>query len=126
MHIYILAISIIMLNFVLSGMILYNITVSIENSVAEEWLQWVKEVHIPEVMSTGFFLRNQVARLLNEIENGGTTYALQYTCRNLQDLQEYQNEHEPEILAKQIERYPNKLVYFASMLEVVGIDVERS
>lgn len=106
-------------------MILYNITVSIENSVAEEWLQWAKEVHIPEVMETGFFLRNQIARLLNEIENGGTTYALQYTCRNLQDLEEYQTEHEPGILAKQMDRYPNKLVYFASMLEIVGTDVER-
>ncbi|RDV12546.1 DUF4286 family protein [Pontibacter diazotrophicus] len=107
-------------------MILYNITINIENGVAEEWLQWMKEVHIPEVMSKGYFLNNQVARLINEIDNGGTTYAVQYYCRSMQDLEEYQREHAPALESKHIERYEGKFVVFSSMLEVVGTDVERA
>lgn len=106
-------------------MIIYNVTINIDNSVAEEWLGWMKSTHIPEVMATGYFLNNQIARLLNEEDNGGVTYAVQYTCRNLEDLEEYQREHAPELQAKVLERYPEKFVAFRSLLEIVGRDVER-
>ncbi|MFT2010798.1 DUF4286 family protein [Pontibacter sp. 13R65] len=106
-------------------MILYNITVNVENSVAEEWLDWMINVHIPEMMATGYFLRNQVSRLLNEVENGGVTYAVQFFCRNLDDLQEYQRDHAPELQEKHTNRYGEKALSFRSLLEVIGTDVER-
>ena len=106
-------------------MILYNVTVSVENTVAEEWLQWMKEVHIPEVMGTGFFLNNQICRLMTEVDNGGTTYAVQYTCRNIQDLEEYQRDHAPALQAKTTNRYGEKALAFRSILEVIAKDVER-
>ncbi len=53
-------------------MILYNVTVNIDNSVREDWLEWMQLIHIPEVMATGFFVSNQIARLINEEDNGGT------------------------------------------------------
>ncbi|MBF9252941.1 DUF4286 family protein [Pontibacter sp. 172403-2] len=106
-------------------MILYNETINIDNTVAEEWLQWVKAVHIPDVMRTGYFLRNQICRLMDEVDNGGTTYAVQYTCRSLEDLEEYQRDHAPQIQERHMKRYEGKYVIFSSLLEVVGIDVER-
>ncbi|QCR24173.1 DUF4286 family protein [Pontibacter sp. SGAir0037] len=106
-------------------MILYNLTINIDNSVAEDWLAWMKEVHIPEVMATGYFLKNQIARLLDEVDNGGTTYAVQYTCRNLEDLEEYQRDHATALHNKHTERYKDKFVLFMSLLEIVGTDVER-
>ncbi|MEQ9302638.1 MAG: DUF4286 family protein, partial [Marinoscillum sp.] len=36
-------------------MILYNITVNVQEGVQEDWLNWMKAVHIPEVMQTGCF-----------------------------------------------------------------------
>jgi hypothetical protein len=43
-------------------MILYNVTVSIDESVEKEWLQWMKEVHIPDVMNTGLFVSSKICR----------------------------------------------------------------
>lgn len=106
-------------------MILYNETISIDNTVAEEWLQWMKEVHIPAVMNTGYFLGNQISRLMHEVANDGTTYAIQYTCRSLSDLEEYQREQASELDLRHHERYQGKYVVFRSMLEVVARDVER-
>ncbi|MDX5421554.1 MAG: DUF4286 family protein [Hymenobacteraceae bacterium] len=107
-------------------MILYNVTVNVEHSVADEWLQWMKETHIPEVMGTGFFLRNQICRLVNEIDNGGTTYAVQYYCRSLVDLEEYQRDHAPELQEKHLKRYGERALAFRTVLEVVAEDVERN
>ncbi|WP_299760247.1 DUF4286 family protein [uncultured Pontibacter sp.] len=106
-------------------MILYNETISIDNVVADEWLQWMKEVHIPAVMGTGFFLGNQISRLLHEVANDGTTYAVQYTCHSMNDLEEYQRDHAPKLDTRHHERYQGKYVIFRSMLEVVARDVER-
>lgn len=106
-------------------MILYNVTVNVENSVAEDWLTWMKEVHIPEVMATGYFLKNQICRMLDEVDNGGTTYAVQYFCRSLEDLEEYQRDHAPSLRAEQSNRYGEKALAFRTILEVVAVDVER-
>lgn len=107
-------------------MILYNITVSVDNSIAEEWLTWMKEVHIPEVMATGYFLRNQICRLLLEVENDATTYAVQYNCRSLEDLEEYQRDYAPDLQAKHTNRYGEKSLAFRTMLEVIAVDVEKN
>ena len=99
-------------------MIIYNVTINIENEVREEWLNWMKTVHIPEVMQTGYFLENKVCKLLVE-EEQGTTYSFQYTCANLEDLREYQKLHAPKLQKDVTDRYPNKFVAFRSILEVV-------
>jgi hypothetical protein len=107
-------------------MILYNVTVSIDTTVADEWLQWMKEVHIPEVMNTGYFLGNQICRVMADEDSGGMTYAVQYTCRSVEDLQEYQRDHSPKLQQKVNDRYAGKYASFRTMLEVVGVNVERT
>ena len=52
-------------------MILYNVTVKIDSEVHEEWLKWMLEVHIPEVMETGLFLDNRIAKVLLQDESDG-------------------------------------------------------
>ena len=100
-------------------MILYNVTINIDNEVAEEWLEWMQTVHIPEVMATTYFIKNQIARLLNEEDNGGTTYAVQYIARNMEDYEEYERDFAPELQAKHTERYQGKFVAFRTLLEIV-------
>jgi hypothetical protein len=53
-------------------MIIYNVTVNVDEDVAVEWLQWMKETHIPDVMKTGMFLESRICRVLAE-EAGGWT-----------------------------------------------------
>ena len=33
-------------------MIIYNVTVKIEHVIANQWLLWLKNVHIPELIAT--------------------------------------------------------------------------
>ena len=33
-------------------MIIYNVTVKIEAEAADEWVKWMKEEHMPELMKT--------------------------------------------------------------------------
>jgi hypothetical protein len=99
-------------------MILYNVTTSIEPAVADEWLEYMRSTHIPEVMDTGFFIKSQLLRLLNE-EEGGITYASQYYCISLEHLEEYQTICAPALRADLDKHFAGKYASFRTTLEVV-------
>ena len=99
-------------------MIIYNVTINIDNDVHDEWLQWMKEKHIPDVMATGYFLENRLCKVLVE-EEQGTTYSFQYTCANMEDLREYQRLYAPRLQKDVSDRYANKFVAFRTLLEVL-------
>ena len=101
-------------------MILYNVTVNIDNAVREDWLEWMQLIHIPDVMATGFFVSNQIARLIHEEDNGGTTYAVQYIARTMEELEEYQRDFAPALQREHQKRYEGKFVAFRTMLEIVA------
>jgi Domain of unknown function (DUF4286) len=99
-------------------MIVYNVTINVDADVAAEWLHWMKTVHIPDVMATGLFLDNRICRVLAE-EEGGLTYAVQYTAADMATLERYKAEHAPRLQAETQERYSGKLVAFRTVLEIV-------
>lgn len=99
--------------------ILYSETINIDKDVHDEWLTWMKEVHIPEMFTTGLFEEKRVLRLLNEDENNGVTYSFQFVLRNRKDLLRYQQEFENHFRSVLYHRYTNKLVDFVTVLEVI-------
>ena len=100
-------------------MILYSVTVNIDNGVHDEWLHWMKTEHIPDVLKTGLFVDNKILRLLTEVGNGGVTYSFQYYLRSMEDYVTYQERHAPRLQAEHARRYPDKFVAFRTLLEVV-------
>jgi hypothetical protein len=99
-------------------MIIYNVTVNIENDVREEWLNWMKSKHIPDVMSTGYFIDYKICKVLVD-EEQGTTYSIQYSCESHENLQEYQKLHAPRLQKEVADKYANKFVAFRTLLEVI-------
>lgn len=99
--------------------VLYNITISIDASVEKEWLKWMKEVHIPEVMQTGFFSENRICRMQDDAEQGGLTYAIQYVCNSMEDFQDYQANYAPALQAEHTQRYQGKFAAFRTVLEII-------
>jgi len=100
------------------GRIIYNVTVNIDDSVHDEWLRWMKEEHIPDVMNTGCFLENKICRILVN-EESGTSYSIQYTCESMEKLNEYRQKHAPRLQKEHSERYRDKFVAFRTLLEII-------
>lgn len=101
-------------------MILYNVTVNIDEDVEQDWINWMKEVHIPEVMNTGFFKDHRMLKMLSEgKDDTGATYAIQYSAETLTHLETYLNTVAPKIQKKSIIRYGTKLAAFRTVLEEV-------
>ena len=101
-------------------MIIYNVTVKIDSDVQQEWLDWMKEVHIPNVMNTGIFEEYRISRILELDEADGVTYAIQYLCKSLDDYETYRNQYAPALQQEHSDKYQNKFVAFRTLMEVVG------
>ena len=99
-------------------MIIYNVTVNINDEVHQEWLQWMKEVHVPDVMATGMFLANKICKVMVQ-EQSGTTYSIQYTCKNMETLEYYQEHFASKLQQEHSKKYEGKFVAFRTLLEVV-------
>ena len=99
-------------------MIIYNVTINIDNDIREEWLNWMRTVHIPDVMKTGFFLEYRICKVLVE-EEQGTTYSIQYSCASMKDMEDYQREHAQGFQKEISAKYGSKLVAFRTLLEVI-------
>ena len=85
-------------------MLVYNITVKVDNEIAQRWLQWQREVHIPEIMATNLFDDNKIFKLLEDDDNSSPTYVLQYFTETKENYNRYINEYAPAIREKALER----------------------
>lgn len=99
-------------------MIIYNITVKINPEVHDEWLNWMKTVHMPKVMLTERFQSNQIAKVLGQNETDGITYAIQYVCADMKTLHQYTITESPALEKEHLERYPDKFVFYTTLLEI--------
>lgn len=101
-------------------MILYNVTVNIDSDVEEDWVVWMRETHIPEVMSTGFFTEHRLMKMLSEAtDETGKTYAVQYMAESLDQLETYLNTVATKLQKASIVRYGTKMAAFRTVLEDV-------
>lgn len=100
-------------------MIIYNVTINIDDSVHDEWLNWMKNEHIPEVMNTGLFVENRILKILDDHDSGGVTYSIQYTCNSMSDYERYKENHASGLQAKTLAKYPDKFVAFRTLLEII-------
>lgn len=98
--------------------IIYNVTIKLDSQVNEEWLHWMKTVHLPEVMATGSFDSFQINRIIKD-EPDGITYAIQYVCPDMKTLHQYQVKHAQKLQAEHHQRYQGKFVAFRTLMEIL-------
>jgi hypothetical protein len=101
-------------------MLIYNVTVQVERSIAADWLQWLREEHIPRVMQTGCFLRYQVVKLLEPADEADPTYAVQYYVEGQALLNRYLEVHAAGLRAEGTARWGDRFVAFRTIMEVVN------
>lgn len=100
-------------------MIIYSVTVCVDESIEEEWVNWMRKTHIPEVMNTGKFVSCRFSKLVSHKEDGSRNYSAQYTCHSVKDLQDYKEFFGPELQKKTMEKFADKALAFRSELEII-------
>lgn len=100
-------------------MIVYNVTINIEDDIHDTWLNWMKNEHLPMVMDTGKFVRYAMFRILDrQDDETGVTYAIQYFAESMDDYLAYQSEHASALQAETNKYFEGKFAAFRTLLEL--------
>lgn len=101
-------------------MIYYNVTVKMDKDIEQEWLQWMKTKHIPDVMQTGDFTASRICKLLEQPdEDEEATYVIQYTCATLHKYNHYIMHYAEALRDEHNKKFKEKFVAFRTIMEEV-------
>jgi hypothetical protein len=102
-------------------MIVYSVQVVVDESVHDQWLKWMTETHMPDVMKTGCFTESNIYRMVAPAaeEGEGDTYVMQYHADSLEDYERYQISHAAILQAEHKEKFKGKFTAFRSLMEEV-------
>ncbi len=101
-------------------MIIYNVTCNVDAIREDEWVSWMRETHVPEVCATGCFHGATLLKLKYPIEDEGATYAVQYRCPSMQDLDQYLSDFAPALQKQHTEKFGSHVAAFRTILETLG------
>lgn len=97
-------------------MVLYNLTIIIDETINEEWQSWVKSAFIPQISETNLFISHRLLKVLNS-PNEGITYCLQFVAENKGKYETFASEHAPAIMDLHTQKFRNQCVSFSSLME---------
>ena len=98
-------------------MIIYSVTITIEAGIESEWIDWMNEVHVPDVLRTGCFSECRMHKMIGSDE---PTYVMQYRCRFLEDYHRYQKNFAPALQKEHTERFAGRFRGSRQLLEEVA------
>lgn len=101
-------------------MIIYNTTVNIDESIHQQWLDWMQNEHIANMIATGKFTSARLVKVLVNEEMGGVTYSVQYTAPNKETLEAYYNENQYDLDMEGRKRFADKMLTFSTELQIIS------
>lgn len=97
-------------------MIIYNETIIVDESIYNEWLNWMETTHIPAVMATGLFNSYRILKVIDS-PNEGVTYCIQYNAPKLENYTKFKNTHQLNFQAIHQQKFENKFVMFNTIMQ---------
>lgn len=101
-------------------MIIYNVTLYIEPTILSEYLDWLKNEHIPREMATNLFEKYRILKVLQAMDSETETYAVQYELPSMAHFERYEKEFAPALRAETIDKFGEQVVAFRTLLEVTS------
>lgn len=99
-------------------MIIYIVTISIEPSIHNKWLVWIKN-HINEVLKTKRFTKAIFTKVLTDDIAQEITYSIQYYAKSNSDLEAYIEKDSIALKLDGVNKFGNQMLAFRTKLEFI-------
>jgi len=100
-------------------MLIYNVTTGVDKHLEQEWVIWMKEVHIPDVMKTQMFVGYRMYRVLTSGDEETISYAVQYQAKSIVQIEQYLEKFAPALREETKKKFGDKAVSFRTLLEEI-------
>jgi len=85
----------------------------------EGWLGWQVDEQIPAMLKTGLFDSYQLYRLLDQEEDEGPTFVVQYFTSNLERYERFLIEFAPGMQQEGWDKWGDRYIAFRTLMERV-------
>jgi hypothetical protein len=99
-------------------MIVYSVTITIQSEVETQWRDWMKDVHIPDVLRTGCFHECSMYKMREPV-GAQPSYVMQYRCQSLEDYHRYRETFAPALQKEHADKFSGRFTAFRLVLEEV-------
>jgi hypothetical protein len=89
-------------------MIVYCVTILVDSNIVDDWRTWMQEVHIPEVLATGYFADHQFLEQTTAEGPNQSRFQIQYFCYSEKELNRYWAERAPALQSSHTARYSGR------------------
>lgn len=100
-------------------MLIYNVSIQVDKTIAMEWLQWMQEEHLDEVKSTGMFDSYSLLELLEPFDEVSKTYIAQYFTSSESRYNQYIEEYSATMRQKGIDKFGAQFIAFRTKLKKI-------
>jgi hypothetical protein len=102
---------------------LYIVYIAVAEARADSWSDWMREVHIPDVMATGCFAEAVVARDEEADRDGMRAWRIVYRAPSRGVYERYRDEFAEALQRDHTERYQGDFEARRELLDVEGVFV---
>jgi hypothetical protein len=100
-------------------MIVYNITCKVRWEIMEGWLNWQLGKQVPATLATGLFDDYRLYRLLEQDEEEGPTFVIQFLTSSRERYLRFSSEFEPGLKQAGWDKWGNGFIAFRTLMESV-------
>lgn len=101
-------------------MYVFNVTTQVSHSVSEEWMQWLKEIQLPEIMLSKCFSDFQIYKLLGHDETQGLTFVIQFFVESKESYENFIQNYAEVFRQNSITKWGNEMPSFETLLQKVA------
>jgi Domain of unknown function (DUF4286) len=101
-------------------MIITNITTQVSWTMKDEWLKWLRDEHLPSLMSTGCFTHYRIVQVLEVPDDDGPTYAVQLFTEKMESVDRFREQFLVELEKKERAKWSGHAFSFRTLMEVIN------
>jgi hypothetical protein len=100
--------------------IIYNVTVKVDKSIADAWLQWMIKEQAPKIIATKCFTNFAMLKLLEHDDEESNAYAVQFFSNDIEDYQRYLDLFAHNFSKESFAKWGERFIAFSTVMQVIN------
>lgn len=100
-------------------MLIYNTSYHFEETLEQNFIIWLKEVHVPAVLEEGTLKNPRICKILSHQQDGDVSYTLQWEVENSTVLHRWHIK-QGDFAVNEIKKiFDDKVMFFETLMRVI-------
>ncbi len=101
-------------------MLIFNTTYLVSDKVYGSWMKWIQEQHIPFMLDSQLFSLPQVAKVLSNEEQEGTSFSVQFHVQDMEALRRWNQKYGEVFKTDFSKQFSTEALFFTTVLELIS------